>query len=70
MRKVIFHSDYHPVTVCINGTPITVHGEVEVILSKPQKVGDMDKKVWEALNQKSAESINAVGIPAGRDKDA
>ncbi len=62
MKEVKFHSNFASVTVCVGGTPIALHGEVDVVLKKPAKLNSQDEKAW-AMLKSGTESINVHGVP-------
>lgn len=46
MRELKFHSDFQSVTLVVDGVPMTVNAEVDVIIRQPAKLDGMSRSVW------------------------
>ena len=67
-KQVSFHSDFASVTIFVDGSPLAVHGEVDITLKRPAKLSPMDNMVWDKVTKHSAQALSVVGIPAGEVK--
>lgn len=61
MKTLVFHEDLATVTVYSNGVPITLQGEVDIIVKEPAKKTRTNKLGWQAIIQ---ENVAAVGCEA------
>lgn len=68
MKEKSFHSNFARATVCINGVPLSMNAEVEVVLKRPAKLDKASEVAWNAMKQ-GADSVTVELIPASAKAD-
>lgn len=68
MKTIAFHEQLARVTVSVNGQPLSVNAEVQLILTKPRNLDAASRRVWDQMSQESAVSCTVEGISASKEK--
>ena len=67
MAKVVqAHADFASVQVIVNGVPLALHAEVDVLLKRPIKLDVASARAWNQITSESADCVTVELIPAVR----
>lgn len=58
MKQLVFHDDLVTVVVYVGGRPVTLQGEVDVVLREPTKKSKANKNAWASVTTDSASAIS------------
>lgn len=62
MNKATFNSPFHVVTVTVDGLPLSLNAEVEVVLKRPTKLDKPSARAWDALKGAQSLTVTLAGV--------